>query len=432
MKQEGVWAMGMTMAEKIIARAAKREQLIPGQFVWADVDTAMMDDLLGPRVVIAEQIKRLGNTIWDRDKVVIISDHYSPAANITQAEILKFTRNWAHEYGIRQYFEGIGPCHQILAEKGFDRPGTLLVGTDSHTCMAGAFGCFGTGIGSTEMLGVLVSGQIWLRVPESMRFVWQGQLQTGVYAKDLVLKTICSIGQAGATYKVMEFAGSCIERLSVDDRMTIANMAVEAGAKTGIMAPDEKVFSYLDAIGADKGTPVYSDADAKYCYSAEFDAAVLTPQIALPNEVDKVVSVTDAAGETIHQAYLGSCTNGRYQDLQEAAKVLRGRKVCDSVRMIVSPASHSIYNRAMRDGILQVLSDAGAMIVAPGCGACLGLHSGILASHERAISSTNRNFVGRMGHKDAEIFLGSPASVAAAAIEGCIADPRNYLQGVLV
>lgn len=419
--------MKMTMAEKIIARVARKETVKPGDFVWADVDTAMMDDLLGPRVVIADQIKKLGNQIWDKNKVVIISDHYAPAANISQAEILQFTRNWAKEYGISQYYEGIGPCHQILAEKGFDIPGTLLVGTDSHTCTSGAFGCFGTGIGSTEMLGVLVSGQLWLRVPDTIRIEWNGVLQDGVYAKDLILKTIGRIGQAGANYKVMEFTGYCIEGLSIEDRMTLCNMAVEAGAKTGMIAPDDKVFNYLDSIGASRGTPVYSDSGATYSETCDFDATTLVPQIALPNEVDKVVPVSEAAGETIHQAYLGSCTNGRFQDLLEAARILAGRQVAVGVRMLVSPASQSIYNRAIREGVLQTLSDAGAVILAPSCGACLGLHSGILAKGEKAISSTNRNFVGRMGHKESEIFLGSPASVAAAAIEGKIVDPRNYL-----
>jgi 3-isopropylmalate/(R)-2-methylmalate dehydratase large subunit len=419
--------MKMTMAEKIIARVARKETVKPGDFVWADVDTAMMDDLLGPRVVIADQIKKLGNQIWDKNKVVIISDHYAPAANISQAEILQFTRNWAKEYGISQYYEGIGPCHQILAEKGFDIPGTLLVGTDSHTCTSGAFGCFGTGIGSTEMLGVLVSGQLWLRVPDTIRIEWNGVLQEGVYAKDLILKTIGRIGQAGANYKVMEFTGYCIEGLSIEDRMTLCNMAVEAGAKTGMIAPDDKVFNYLDSIGASRGTPVYSDSGATYSETYDFDATTLVPQIALPNEVDKVVPVSEAAGETIHQAYLGSCTNGRFQDLLEAARILAGRQVAAGVRMLVSPASQSIYNRAIREGVLQTLSDAGAVILAPSCGACLGLHSGILAKGEKAISSTNRNFVGRMGHKESEIFLGSPASVAAAAIEGKIVDPRNYL-----
>lgn len=419
--------MKMTMAEKIIARVARKDTVKPGEFVWADVDTAMMDDLLGPRVVIADQIRKLGNQIWDKNKVVIISDHYAPAANISQAEILQFTRNWAKEYGILKYYEGIGPCHQILAEKGFDIPGTLLVGTDSHTCTAGAFGCFGTGIGSTEMLGVLVSGQLWLRVPDTIRIEWSGALPDGVYAKDLVLKTIGRIGQAGANYKVMEFAGDCIEGLSVEERMTLCNMAVEAGAKTGLVAPDEKVFAYLDSIGASRGTPVYSDSGATYSETFVFDASTLVPQIALPHEVDKVVPVSEAAGELIHQAYLGSCTNGRFQDLQEAARILSGRQVAAGVRILVSPASQSIYNRAIREGVLQTLSDAGAVILAPSCGACLGLHSGILAKGEKAISSTNRNFVGRMGHKESEIFLGSPASVAAAAIEGKIVDPRNYL-----
>lgn len=419
--------MKMTMAEKIIARVARKETVKPGDFVWADVDTAMMDDLLGPRVVIADQIKKLGNQIWNKDKVVIISDHYAPAANISQAEILQFTRNWAKEYGISKYYEGIGPCHQILAEKGFDIPGTLLVGTDSHTCTSGAFGCFGTGIGSTEMLGVLVSGQLWLRVPDTIRIEWNGVLQDGVYAKDLILKTIGRIGQAGANYKVMEFTGYCIEGLSIEDRMTLCNMAVEAGAKTGMIAPDDKVFNYLDSIGASRGMPVYSDSGATYSETYDFDAATLVPQIALPNEVDKVVPVSEAAGEAIHQAYLGSCTNGRFQDLLEAARILAGRQVAAGVRMLVSPASQSIYNRAIREGVLQTLSDAGAVILAPSCGACLGLHSGILAKGEKAISSTNRNFVGRMGHKESKIFLGSPASVAAAAIEGKIVDPRNYL-----
>lgn len=420
--------MGMTMAEKIIARAARKDVVKPGEFVWADVDTAMMDDLLGPRVVIADQIRKLGNRIWDRDKVVIISDHYAPAANITQAEILQFTRNWAREYGITRYYEGIGPCHQILAEKGFDIPGTLLVGTDSHSCTSGAFGCFGTGIGSTEMLGVLVSGQLWLRVPETIRLVWNGTLSAGVYAKDLVLKTIGRLGQAGATYKVMEFSGECIRNLSIEGRMTLCNMAVEAGAKTGLVAPDAQAFAYLDAIGAGRGIPVIGDDDAIYCETLTFDANRLEPQIALPDEVDKVVSVTEAAGEAIDQAYLGSCTNGRFEDLQEAARILKGRQVAAGVRMLVSPASQSIYQRALREGVIETLADAGAIILAPSCGACLGLHSGILAKGEKAISSTNRNFVGRMGHKESQIFLGSPASVAAAAVEGRIADPRKYLQ----
>jgi len=302
-----------------------------------------------------------------------------------------------------------------------------MVGTDSHTTTAGAFGCFGTGIGSTEMLGVLVSGQIWLRVPETILITWHGKPQKGVYSKDIVLRTIKETGQAGATYKVMEFAGEAIDGFSVDDRMTITNMAVEAGAKTGLIAPDEKVFEYLKEIGASKGNPMYSDPDAAYTDNLEFDSGKLIPQIALPHEVDKVVDIDEAEGEIIHQAYLGSCTNGRYTDLEEAARILKGKKVDSNVRFLVSAASRSIYHRALQAGTIEILSTAGAMILAPSCGACLGLHSGILARGERAISSTNRNFVGRMGHKEAEIFLASPASVAAAAIEGKIADPRKFI-----
>lgn len=419
--------MGMTMAEKIIARTAGQKAVKPGDFVWANVDTLMMDDLLGPRVVIAEALLKFGGRIWDTSKVVIISDHYSPAATINQAEILKFTRDWAQQYGISNYYEGLGPCHQVLAEQGFDIPGTMLVGTDSHTVMAGAFGCLGTGIGSTEALGVLVTGKLWLRVPETMLVTWQGKLQEGVYAKDLILRTIKEIGQAGATYKVMEFNGSCISGLSMEERLTICNMTVEAGAKAGLIAPDDVTYYYLKSCGASTGYPMYSDGDAQYSEKLEFAASALPPQVALPHEVDKVVDIDEAAGEVIHQAYLGSCTNGRYSDLVEAAKILKGKKAHPRVRLVVSPASRETYNRAIKNGIIEVLADAGAMIVAPGCGACLGLHSGVLAAKERAISSTNRNFVGRMGHKQAEIFLGSPATVAAAAIEGRIADPRKYL-----
>lgn len=419
--------MGMTMGEKILAAACGRELVQPGEFIWAKVDTAMMDDLLGPRVVIAEGLKKLGDRIFNKDKVVIIADHYSPASTISQAEILKFTRDWARDYGIEKYYEGLGPCHQVLAEKGFDLPGTLMVGTDSHTCMAGAFGCFGTGIGSTEMLGVLVTGEIWLRVPETQLFTWCGKLQQGVYAKDLILRTIKETGQAGCTYMVMEFTGNCISELSLDERMTITNMAVEAGAKTGLIAPDEKVFSYLEEIGAKRGKPLYSDAGARYKEEFVFDASSLVPQVALPHEVDKVVDLEQAEGEVIHQAYLGSCTGGRYNDLLHAAGLLKGKRINPGVRFLVSPASQTVYKRALREGLLEVLTDAGAVILAPGCGACLGLHSGVLAAKERAISSTNRNFAGRMGHKEAEIFLASPASVAASALEGRIADPRKYL-----
>lgn len=420
--------MGKTLAEKILAAKAGQPGVSAGDIINARVDCAMMDDILGPRVEIAEQIKRLQAKVWDVDKVVIISDHYSPAANVKQAEILRFTRMWAQEYGIKNFFEGQGPCHQILAEKGFSLPGTLLVGTDSHTCTAGAFGCFGTGIGSTEMLGVLVTGEIWLRVPESIKIVWNGTLPQGVMAKDIVLKTLGDIGHAGATYKVMEFKGSTITEMPMDERMCLTNMAVEAGAKTGLVAADDKTLEYLAVRGKKiNESMLYSDADAVYVSEMYYDAVKLEPQVACPHEVDNVKNIKEVEGITIDQAYLGSCTGGRLSDLQAAANILKGRKVASSCRLLVSPASRDIWLQAARTGLLDILAEAGAVILAPSCGACLGVHSGILAGGERCISSTNRNFIGRMGSKQAEVYLGSALSVAAAAIRGAITDPRQYL-----
>ncbi|HHW43461.1 MAG TPA: 3-isopropylmalate dehydratase large subunit [Desulfotomaculum sp.] len=419
--------MGMTMAEKILARHAGKTQVSPGEIVMARVDCAMMDDILGPRVQIADELKRLGASIWDRQKVVVISDHYSPAANVKQAEILAFTRRWVQEVGIEHFYEGQGPCHQILAEKGFSLPGTLLVGTDSHTCTAGAFGCFGTGIGSTEMLGVLVTGQIWLRVPESIKINWNGNLPEGIMAKDVVLKTIGDIGHAGATYKVMEFAGGTIRQMPLDERMCLTNMAVEAGAKTGLVEPDDKVFDFLEAIGRTNYEPVFSDPEAVYSQILHYRAEDLNPQVACPHEVDNVRDVSEAAGLRIDQAYLGSCTGGRFHDLVVAARILKERRVAPHTRLLVSPASRETWLKASRSGILDILVEAGAIILAPGCGACLGLHSGILSAGERCISATNRNFIGRMGSKEAEVYLASPATVAASAVEGRIVDPRHYL-----
>lgn len=420
--------MGKTLAEKILAQKAGQKEVCSGDIINARVDCAMMDDILGPRVEIAEQMKRLQANIWDGDKVVIISDHYSPAANVKQAEILRFTRMWATEYGVKNFYEGQGPCHQILAENGFAMPGTLLVGTDSHTCTAGAFGCFGTGIGSTEMLGVLVTGEIWLRVPETIRIVWNGVQPKGVMAKDIILKTIGDIGHAGATYKVMEFGGSTVANMPMDERMCITNMAVEAGAKTGLVEVDDKTIEYLAALGKNIDAPMlYSDPDAAYVSELYYDAAKLGPQVACPHEVDNVRSIEEIEGIPIDQAYLGSCTGGRLSDLQAAAEILKGKKVSSQCRLLVSPASREIWLQASKAGILDTLTEAGAIILTPSCGACLGVHSGILAAHERCISSTNRNFIGRMGSKESEVYLASPLSVAAAAIRGAICDPRQYL-----
>lgn len=297
--------MRKTTSEKILARASGQESVSAGDIIWANVDRAMMDDILGPRVQIAEKIQALGGKGWDPEKVVIISDHYTPPASIQQAEIVKFTRDWARQYGVEQYFEFAGPCHQVMAETGNVRPGSVVLGTDSHTCMGGALDAFATGIGSTEMLGVLATGQTWLKVPETIRVLWQGALPAGVMAKDISLKTIGMIGHAGATYKAVEYAGETIRALSMDERMAITNMAVEMGAKVGLMPVDETTKAYLAARGITNYPVDASDPDAVFCAEHRFDASALAPQVACPHGVDQVTEAKTVR-EPIHQAYLGS------------------------------------------------------------------------------------------------------------------------------
>jgi 3-isopropylmalate/(R)-2-methylmalate dehydratase large subunit len=389
----------------------------------------MMDDILGPRVEIAEKMKEIKDAVWDRDKVVIISDHYTPPASIKQAEIVKFTREWASEHGIGNYYEFIGPCHQIMVEKGHIMPGSVVLGTDSHTCMGGAFGAFASGVGSTEMLGILLTGKTWLKVPETIQVKWQGKLPDGVMAKDISLKTIGVIGHAGATYKAVEYVGETIDALSLDERMAITNMAVEMGAKAGMMAPDAKVLDYVKGLKTQRDfVPFVSDPDAVFCAIYDFNAAELEPVVACPHEVDNVAEISSMPDTPINQAYIGSCTGGRYSDLQAAARILKGRTVSKGIRLLVSPASQDIWRKASADGTLNTLADAGAIILAPTCGVCVGLHSGLLADGEVCLSSTNRNFIGRMGSKKAGIYLGSPMAVAAGAIAGKIVDPREFLQ----
>lgn len=422
--------MGKTMAEKILARASGSSSVSAGDIVTAKVDCAMMDDILGPRVVddaLRDFPRKL--TVWDTSKTVVICDHYAPAGTIHQADIVAYTRKWAREHHITDnYFEGVGPCHQILAEHGFSLPGTLQVGTDSHTCTAGAFGCLGTGIGSTEMAGVLFTGHIWLRVPESILLRWNGTLQPGVMAKDLILKTIGDIGHAGATYQSMEFSGTAIQALSMDERMCISNMCVEAGAKCGLIPPDEKTDAYLKAHGCEKQyEALTADADAVYVRTLDYDAGELVPQVACPHNVDNVHPITEVKGTRLDRAYIGSCTGGRLSDLKAAARILKGKKVSHQTQLLVSPASQKIWKEAAKLGILSDLADAGATILAPTCGACLGVHSGIIGGGETCVSASNRNFKGRMGSKDSFVYLASPATIAASAIAGELADVREFL-----
>lgn len=412
--------MGKTIAEKIIARASGEKSVKPGDIVWVNVDRAMMDDILGPRIQIAEKLDQLGKSVWDPEKVVIISDHYTPPASIHQAEIVKFTREWAKSHGIEKYYEFEGPCHQVMAETGNVRPGTIVLGTDSHTCMGGALNAFASGVGSTEMLGILATGKTWLKVPETIQVVWDGRLPDNVMAKDLALRTIGTIGHAGATYMSVEYQGETIQKLSMDERMAITNMAVEMGAKAGLMPFDDTTWFYLKRLGIEDYESCNSDADAKYYQSYHFRADELKPQVACPHEVDRVMDVDKVGEVEIHQAYLGSCTGGRLNDLKAAAGYLEGKKVAKGVRLLVSPASRRIWKEADRLGYLSVIAEAGGVIMAPTCGVCVGLHSGLIAARENCISSSNRNFLGRMGSKEGNIYLGSPLTVAASAAAGKI------------
>lgn len=417
--------MGKTLAEKILSKCSGAD-VSAGEIVFAHVDCAMLDDGLGPWYMDKE-LKKLGGNILEPENVVVISDHLCPSGTAEQAEIVKYTREWAKRYAV-DYYEANGPCHQTLAEFGYDVPGTLLVGTDSHTCTAGSFGCFGTGIGSTEMAAVLHTSEIWLRVPESIELIYDGNFSAGVMAKDLILKTIGDLRHDGATYMAMEFKGSTIRNLPMDERMCICNMAVEAGAKTGLIECDDTTEQYLAAHSCKKKYEImHSDADAHYVKTLKYDSNKIEPMIACPHNVDNVCTVSEIQNVPIHQAYLGSCTGGRMNDLRTAASILKGKKVKSGCRFLVSPGSRSIYKEALSEGLIDIFMDAGAVVLAPTCGACVGLHSGLLASNENCISSTNRNFKGRMGSYESKLYLGSPATVAASAICGRITDPREYL-----
>lgn len=417
--------MGMTITEKILAHAAGLTETKAGDILWVKVDAAMMDDILGPRVEIAEKMAELGAKVWDAEKVTIISDHYTPPANAKQAEIVKFTRDWAKQHGIEHYYEFSGPCHQIMVEKGRVKPGQVVVGTDSHTCTYGALSAFSTGIGSTEMLGVLSTGEIWLKVPQTIRISYNGILPEFVMAKDLALLAIGAVGHNGATYKAMEFTGNTIARMPMDERLCIANMAVEAGAKNGILPYDKITEAYLDEINARGGEIFQSDADADYVETLNFDVSSLEPLCACPHEVDNVTEIKNVNKVAIDQAYIGSCTGGRYHDLKLAADLLRGKKIAKGLRLLVSPASRDVWEKCAKDGILSTLSEAGATILASSCGACLGIHSGAIGAGEVCVSATNRNFIGRMGSKEGQVYLASPLSVAASAITGYLTDPRT-------
>lgn len=416
--------MGQTIAEKILAAKSGEQEVKPGQIVNARVDLAMSHE---NAALVKKHFERLGiDHVWDPAKMVLLFDHRVPAESVKTAIGQREVRQFVKEQKIRYFYDmRAGICHQVLPERGHVRPGELIVGTDSHTTTHGAFGAFATGIGATEMAAVWATGELWLRVPETIRIEVGGRFPEWVGAKDLILQIIGQLKADGADYKAVEFYGETIESMSIASRMVLSNLAMEMGAKAAIVPPDEKTIKYVKSRTDRPFTPLYADPDAEYLREFKFDVSELEPQVAKPHRVDNVVPISEALGVKIDQAFLGSCTNGRLEDLEVAARILRGRKVHPDVRMLVIPASWEVYRAALERGLLEVFIDAEALILNPGCGPCLGAHQGLLAPGERCISSTNRNFQGRMGSPEAEIYLASPAVVAASALKGEIADPRG-------
>ena len=417
----------MNITEKILAKASGKPAVHPGEIVDANVDMIMVHDLTGPLAV--EAFKKIGvQKVWDNQKAVVILDHQVPAESVKAAELHKTMRQFAKDQKLRIYDIGRGGiCHQVMPEKGHVVPGTVIVGADSHTCTYGAFGAFATGIGSTEAAGVFATGKIWLKVPEAIKVNVTGQFQKYVTPKDLILSIIGRMGVDGATYKSTEFMGPTVKNMSIAGRMTLCNMAVEMGAKNGIIEPDETTRKFLE--GRVKTLPNFealkSDKDAVYQRTVEFDVSKMEPQVACPSSVDNVKPVSEIGNVPIEQAFIGSCTNGRIEDLRLAAQVLKGKRVKDGVRALVIPASQEVYKQAINEGLLEIFTDAGAIVCGSACGPCLGGHIGLLAAGEVCVSTSNRNFIGRMGSTQASVYLASPATVAASAVTGKITDPRK-------
>jgi len=418
----------MNITEKILAKASGKKTVHSGEIVDANVDMVMVHDLTGPLAV--EAFKKIGvQKVWDNQKVVVIIDHQVPAESVKAAELHKTMRQFAKDQKLCIYDVGRGGiCHQVMPEKGHVVPGTVIVGADSHTCTYGAFGAFATGIGSTEAAAVFATGKIWLKVPEAIKVNVTGQFQKYVTPKDLILSIIGRMGVDGAIYKSAEFTGPTIKNMSMAGRMTLCNMAVEMGAKNGIVEPDETTRKFLEG-RTSKALPNFeslkSDKDAVYERTMEFDVSSMEPQVACPSSVDNVKPVSEVGNVPIEQAFIGSCTNGRIEDLRLAAQVLKGERVKDTVRTLVIPASQEVYRQALNEGLMEIFTDAGAMVCGSACGPCLGGHIGLLAAGEVCVSTSNRNVIGRMGSTQASVYLASPATVAASAVTGKITDPRK-------
>lgn len=416
--------MGHTLIEKIILRNAGVAAVAPGEIVTVKPDAVMIHDIFIP--FVADKFEQMGfSRIWDTSRVVLIYDHLVPAATADDVRHFKTGDAFAAKYGLEHVHRSDGICHQLMVEQGYVCPGQVAFGTDSHTTTYGAVGAFSTGIGYTEMAAVLGTGELWVKVPQTIRVEIEGQLPKNVSAKDIILKLIGDIGADGAVYRALEFGGSTMENLSLASRMTIANMAVEAGAKCAVFAPDEKALEYCGAKAAETDLAVWQpDADAAYERVIRYSAAQLEPVAACPSQVDSIRPIRELVGTKVDQVFIGSCTNGRLEDLQAAAAILRGKRISPFTRLIVTPASRQVYQQAAESGLLRQLTQAGAMVTLPGCGLCCGRAGGILASGEVVLATNNRNFMGRMGDASVQIYLASPATAAATALAGAIALPE--------
>jgi len=417
--------LGQTIIEKILSRHSDQEAHA-NEIVVAQVDYVMGQDGTSPLAIRAFNDMG-GKEVFDRGRVAFVIDHSSPSPIEGVSALHKLMREFSREKGFRLYDIGEGVCHQLLPESGEVGPGSLVIGADSHTCTYGALNAFSTGVGSTDLAGGLISGRMWFKVPETIKFVCNGTLAPGVYSKDLILSLIGDVTADGATYMAAEYVGEAIAALSQEARFTIANMAIEMGAKAGLMEADDKTLTWLRRFTDREYTPVTADPDAAYARVLEYDMSKLEPQVAKPHRVDNVASVSEVAGKPVQQGVIGTCTNGRLEDLRIAAGILGGRKVHRDVRLIVAPSSRRVFLDAMAEGLIQLLVEAGAAVVTPGCGPCVGTHNGVPSDGETVISTANRNFKGRMGNSKAEIYLASPATVAASALTGKITDPRVYV-----
>ncbi len=418
--------MGMTIAEKILAAHSNKKEVHPGEFIEADIDIALGNDVTSP--IAIDKFKESGaKEVWDKERIILVPDHFTPNKDIKSAIQVQKVRNFAREYGIKNFFEvgRVGIEHNLLPEQGLVVPGDLIIGADSHTCTYGALGAFATGVGSTDLAAAMITGKAWFKVPESIKFIYYGKLNKWVWGKDLILYTIGKISVSGALYKVMEFTGETVKKLSQFSRFSMANMAIEAGGKAGIFEVDETTLEFVKGRAKREYKIYKSDDDANYNDIIEIDVSKIEPQVAKPHLPENSVNVREVGDIPIDQAVIGSCTNGWLEDLRIAADIFKGRKVHKNVRALVFPGTPTIYKQALKEGLIEIFVEAGVAVSTSTCGPCLGGHMGILAPGERAISTTNRNFIGRMGHPDSEVYLSNPAVAAASAIAGKIVHPED-------